>query len=205
MTTDSTMSCTIIMMIALTCIIKQALYKVVRYSGRCNTLNWSNNHSYLYRCICCYRNLIQFVNAYRRIVHDAIITLISFSVFNILLVAAAVGCTKWVVGDEYNSLGTGMCWGSGLASSPGSPIFFNARERKEGEPGIQCHVRDVGPYPFRSQKIHELTQQAFVRYRVDQAAVVAGKPNEPRPNYRSLQRVAQDAAKMQPRERMQAK
>ena len=43
-------------------------------------------------------------------------------------------------------------------------------------------------YPFRSQKIHELTQQTFVRYRVDQAAVVAGKPNEPRPNYRSLQR-----------------
>jgi hypothetical protein len=33
-----------------------------------------------------------------------------------------------------------------LASSPGSPIFFNARVRKEEEPGIQCHVRDVGPY-----------------------------------------------------------
>jgi hypothetical protein len=33
-----------------------------------------------------------------------------------------------------------------VASSPGSPIFFNARKRKEGEPGIHCHVRDVGPY-----------------------------------------------------------
>ena len=36
--------------------------------------------------------------------------------------------------------------GTYLASSPASPIFFNARERKEGEPGIQCHVHDVGPY-----------------------------------------------------------
>jgi hypothetical protein len=33
-----------------------------------------------------------------------------------------------------------------VASSPGFPIFFNARERKEGEPEIQCHMRDVGPY-----------------------------------------------------------
>ena len=33
-----------------------------------------------------------------------------------------------------------------LASSPGSLIFFNAHKRKEGEPGIQCHMRDVGPY-----------------------------------------------------------
>jgi hypothetical protein len=34
-----------------------------------------------------------------------------------------------------------------LASSPGSPIFFNARERKRGSlAGIQCHVHDVDPY-----------------------------------------------------------
>ena len=30
-----------------------------------------------------------------------------------------------------------------VASSPGSPIFFNARKRKEGESGTQNHVRDV--------------------------------------------------------------
>ena len=30
-----------------------------------------------------------------------------------------------------------------LASSPASPIFFNARERKEGESGTRNHVRDV--------------------------------------------------------------
>ena len=44
-------------------------------------------------------------------------------------------------------------WCSCLASSPGSPIFFNARERKEGEPGIQCHVRDVGPYTRGSRRV----------------------------------------------------
>ena len=32
-----------------------------------------------------------------------------------------------------------------VASFPGSPIF-STHARKEGEPGIQCHVRDVGPY-----------------------------------------------------------
>ena len=32
-----------------------------------------------------------------------------------------------------------------LASSPVSPIF-SKHARKEGEPGIQNHVRDVGPY-----------------------------------------------------------
>ena len=32
-----------------------------------------------------------------------------------------------------------------VASSPGSPIF-STHTRKEGEPGIQCHVRDVAPY-----------------------------------------------------------
>ena len=31
------------------------------------------------------------------------------------------------------------------ASSLGSPIF-STHTRKEGEPGIQCHVRDVAPY-----------------------------------------------------------
>ena len=32
-----------------------------------------------------------------------------------------------------------------LASSPGSPIF-SMHARKEGEPGIQCHMHDVGPF-----------------------------------------------------------
>ena len=32
-----------------------------------------------------------------------------------------------------------------IASSPGSHIFL-VHARKEGEPGIPCHVRDVGPY-----------------------------------------------------------
>ena len=61
-------------------------------------------------------------------------------------------------------------------------------------------------YPFHWQKIHKfawITEQALVWYRVDKAAVVARQPNEPRPQSRSLQRVAQDAAQMQPRERMQ--
>ena len=63
-------------------------------------------------------------------------------------------------------------------------------------------------YPFHWQKIHKfawITEQTLVWYRVDKAAVVARarQPNEPRPQSRSLQRVAQDAAQMQPRERMQ--
>ena len=33
----------------------------------------------------------------------------------------------------------------GLASSPVFPIF-STHTRKEGEPGIQNHVHDVGPY-----------------------------------------------------------
>ena len=32
-----------------------------------------------------------------------------------------------------------------LTSFPGSPIF-STHTRKEGAPGIQCHVCDVGPY-----------------------------------------------------------
>ena len=45
-------------------------------------------------------------------------------------------------------------------------------------------------YPFQSHKIHKITftEQAFVWYRVDQAAVVAWQQNEPRPQSRSLQR-----------------
>ena len=43
-------------------------------------------------------------------------------------------------------------------------------------------------YPFQSQNIHKITEQAFVWYRVDQAAVVAWQRNEPRPQSRSLQR-----------------
>ena len=67
------------------------------------------------------------------------------------------------------------------------------------------------PVVFRLHLLHVLTRLdcacsnsmqvrlAFVRYRVDQAAVVAGKPNEPR----SIS--AKGLLKMQPRERKQAK
>ena len=35
--------------------------------------------------------------------------------------------------------------GRDLASSPGS-LIFSTHTRKEGEPGIHCHVRDIDPY-----------------------------------------------------------
>ena len=56
----------------------------------------------------------------------------------------------------------------------------------------QNHTPKLDALTFRSQKIHELTQQAFVRYRVDQAAArLPGNRTSLyrlyRPNYRSLQ------------------
>ena len=68
--------------------------------------------------------------------------------------------------------------------------------------------RETSTYiPFTGRKFTNSpgspSEQALVWYRVDKAAVVARQPNEPRPQSRSLQRVAQDAAQMQPRERMQ--
>ena len=40
-----------------------------------------------------------------------------------------------------------MVLAESVASSPVSPIF-STHARKEGEPGIQNHVHDVGPYTW---------------------------------------------------------
>jgi hypothetical protein len=53
-----------------------------------------------------------------------------------------------------------------LASSPGSPIFFNTRERKEREPGIQCHVINVGKMALR-QACHKASISTYLASFVD--------------------------------------